>query len=381
MYLFVILRRDSMLFDRLFGFGESIGIDLGTATVLVYIKGKGIVLREPSVVAIDRSTNTVLAVGDEARDMIGKTPGSIVAIRPLKEGVISDYETTERMLKYFIKKSIGRHPLAKPTIAVCVPSGITEVEKRAVEDATRQAGARAVHIIEEPIAAAIGSGIDIGKACGSMVIDIGGGTTDIAVISLGGIVVSKSIKVAGDNFDDAIIKYMRKKHNLLIGERSAEQLKINIGTAYKRTMPVEMEVKGRDLVTGLPKSIVVHSEEMHEALYESVELIGEAVHTALEQTPPELAADISDRGIVMTGGGSLLYGLDKYISEITQIDVIIADDAVSCVATGTGRFIEYIEGYKTNKRPERKREETSVREERTASQRRKKKKRRRKRLL
>ncbi|MCJ7857039.1 rod shape-determining protein MreB [Lachnospiraceae bacterium NSJ-143] len=347
-----------MFFDRFFGFGESIGIDLGTATVLVFIKGKGIVLREPSVVTIDKNTNTILAVGEEAREMIGKTPGNIVAVRPLKEGVISDYETTERMLKYFIQKAMGSHPLAKPTIAVCVPSSITEVERRAVEDATRQAGARKVHIIEEPIAAAIGAGIDISKACGSMVVDIGGGTTDIAVISLGGNVVSTSLKMAGDNFDEAIIRHMRKKHNLLIGERSAEALKINIGTAYERTMPVSMDIRGRNLITGLPRNITVTSDEMLEALSEPVNLIADAVHSILEKTPPELAADIADRGIVMTGGGSLLYGLDKLIEERTGINTIIADDAVSCVAMGTGQFIEFEEGYMRSRgRADRRRNE------------------------
>ncbi|MCI8342030.1 MAG: rod shape-determining protein MreB [Firmicutes bacterium] len=325
------------------GFGESIGIDLGTATVLVHIKGQGIVIKEPSVVTIDKNTNTILAVGEEARKMMGKTPGNIVAIRPLREGVISDYEVTERMLKYFIEKAIGKHPFVKPTIAVCVPSAVTEVEKRAVEDAARQAGARKVHIIEEPIAAAIGAGIDISRASGSMVVDIGGGTTDIAVISLGGTVVSSSIKVAGDNFDDAIIRYMRKKHNVLIGERSAEQLKINIGTAFARTMSVSMDIRGRNLITGLPKNITVNSEEMLEALSESVMAITEAVHNVLEKTPPELAADIADRGIVMTGGGSLLYGLDKLISSKTGINAIIADDAVSCVAVGTGKYVENLE--------------------------------------
>ena len=347
-----------MFFDGFFGFGESIGIDLGTATVLVFIKGKGIVLREPSVVTIDKNTNTILAVGEEAREMIGKTPGNIVAVRPLKEGVISDYETTERMLKYFIQKAMGSHPLAKPTIAVCVPSSITEVERRAVEDATRQAGARKVHIIEEPIAAAIGAGIDISKACGSMVVDIGGGTTDIAVISLGGNVVSTSLKMAGDNFDEAIIRHMRKKHNLLIGERSAEALKINIGTAYERTMPVSMDIRGRNLITGLPRNITVTSDEMLEALSEPVNLIADAVHSILEKTPPELAADIADRGIVMTGGGSLLYGLDKLIEERTGINTIIADDAVSCVAMGTGQFIEFEEGYMRSRgRADRRRNE------------------------
>ncbi len=324
------------------GFGENIGIDLGTATVLVYIKGQGIVIREPSVVAIDRDTNTILSVGEEARRMLGRTPGNIVAIRPLREGVISNYEITEKMLKYFIQKAIGKHSFVKPTIAVCVPSSVTEVERRAVEDATRQAGARRVHIIEEPIAAAIGSGIDISKAHGSMVVDIGGGTTDIAVISLGGTVVSKSLKIAGDNFDDAIIKYMRKKHNVLIGERTAEDLKIKIGTAFERSIPVSLDVRGRNLITGLPKNITVTSEEMHEALRESVTAICESVHNVLEKTPPELASDIADRGIIMTGGGSLLYGLDKLITSETGINTIVAEDSISCVAIGTGQYIEFL---------------------------------------
>lgn len=323
-------------------FGENIGIDLGTATVLVYIKGQGIVIREPSVVAIDKDTNTILAVGEEARRMLGRTPGNIVAIRPLREGVISNYEVTEKMLQYFIEKAMGKRSFVKPTIAVCVPSSVTEVEKRAVEDATQQAGARRVHIIEEPIAAAIGSGIDISRACGSMVVDIGGGTTDIAVISLGGTVVSYSLKIAGDNFDDAIIRYIRKKHNVLIGERTAEDLKIKIGTAFERTIPVSMDVRGRNLITGLPKNFTVTSDEMLEALQESVAAIAEAVHGVLEKTPPELAADIYERGIVMTGGGSLLYGLDKLIQSRTGIHTMVAEDAVSCVAIGTGRYIEFI---------------------------------------
>lgn len=320
----------------------NIGIDLGTANVLVYIKNKGIVLQEPSVVAIDKDTNTILAVGDEARRMLGRTPGNIVAIRPLREGVISDYDITEKMLKYFIQKAIGRSLFMKPNIAVCVPSSVTGVEKRAVEDATKQAGARNVSIIEEPIAAAIGAGIDIAKACGSMVVDIGGGTTDVAVISLGGTVVSSSIKVAGDNFDEAIVRYMRKKHNILIGERTAEELKINIGTAFNRPEVVQMDARGRNLITGLPRVITVTSDELQEALSESITSIVDAVHGVLEVTPPELAADISDRGIVMTGGGSLLYGLDKLIEKKTGIRAIIADDAVSCVAIGTGKFIEYV---------------------------------------
>lgn len=331
----------------MFGLGASIGIDLGTATVLVYVRGQGIVLTEPSVVAIDKGTNQILAVGEDARLMLGRTPGNIVAIRPLREGVISDYEITEKMLKYFIHKAIGRNPLFKPRISVCVPSNVTEVERRAVDDATKQAGARQVHIIEEPIAAAIGAGIDIARACGSMIVDIGGGTTDVAVISLGGCVVSTSLKIAGDNFDDAIVRYMRRKHNVLIGERTAEDLKINIGTAYERTMPITMDVRGRNLITGLPKTITVSSDEMQEAMAESVSSIIEAVHMILEKTPPELASDIADRGIVMTGGGSLLYGLDKLIKVKTGIDAIIADDAVSCVAIGTGKYIEFLSSNKT----------------------------------
>ncbi|NLK21810.1 MAG: rod shape-determining protein MreB [Epulopiscium sp.] len=327
-------------------FGTDIGIDLGTASVLVYIKGQGIVLQEPAVVAIDNNNKTILAVGEEARRMLGRTPGNIVAIRPLRQGVISDYDVTEKMLKYFIQKAVGRRLLLKPRIAVCVPSGVTEVERRAVEDATKQAGARQVFVIEEPIAAAIGAGIDIGRACGSMIVDIGGGTTDIAVISLGGSVVSSSLKIAGDNFDEAIVRYMRKKHNVLIGERTAEDLKVNVGTAYERTQPVSMDVRGRNLITGLPKTINVSSEEMLEALQEPVSNIVEAVHAVLEKTPPELAADISDRGIVMTGGGGLLYGLDKLIKEKTGINVIIAEEAVSCVAIGTGRYVEFMSGNK-----------------------------------
>lgn len=319
-----------------------IGIDLGTANVLVYIKGKGIVLNEPSVVAIDKNDNSILAVGEEAREMLGRTPGNIVAIRPLREGVISDYDITEKMLKYFIKKSVGRSLFMKPRIAVCVPSSVTGVERRAVEDATRQAGARYVSIIEEPIAAAIGAGIDIGKACGSMVVDIGGGTTDVAVISLGGTVVSTSLKIAGDNFDEAIVRYLRKKHSVLIGERMAEDLKKEIGTAFTRETQVTMDARGRNLVTGLPKVITVTSDELQEALAEPVASIVEAVHSVLEMTPPELAADISDRGIVMTGGGSLLYGLDKLIYQKTGIKAIIAENATSCVAIGTGSHIEYV---------------------------------------
>ena len=307
---------------------NDIGIDLGTASILVYIKGKGVVLKEPSVVAIDRDSSKIMAIGEEARLMIGRTPGNIVAVRPLRQGVISDYTVTEKMLKYFINKA----------------SGATEVEKKAVEDATYQAGAREVTIIEEPVAAAIGAGIDIAKACGNMIVDIGGGTADIAVISLGGTVVSTSIKVAGDDFDEALVRYMRKKHNLLIGERTAEEIKINIGAAYRRPEVLTMEVRGRNLVTGLPKTIVVTSDETLEALREPAMQIVDAVHNVLERTPPELAADIFDRGIVLTGGGSLLSGLDALIEEKTGISTMIAEDPLTAVAIGTGKFIEFVHG-------------------------------------
>ncbi|MDR1061204.1 MAG: rod shape-determining protein [Clostridiales bacterium] len=324
---------------------QDIGIDLGTASVLVYIKGKGIVLQEPSVVAIDKGTGRMLAVGEAARSMIGRTPGNIVAIRPLRDGVISDYDITERMLKHFISRVLGGSAfrLFKPRIIVCVPSGVTTVERRAVIDAAMQAGARKTYLIEEPIAAAIGAGIDISKPAGNMVVDVGGGTTDVAVISLGGIVVSASIKVAGDKFDEAITKYMRRKHNVMIGERSAEDLKITIGTVFERVQEVTMDIRGRDLVTGLPKTIGVASYEIMEALEEPVESIIEAVHGVLERTPPELASDISERGIVLTGGGSLIYGLDKLLQARTGIHVAIADDAISCVALGTGEALNNIE--------------------------------------
>ena len=323
----------------MFGFGQSIGIDLGTATVLVYVKGKGIVLREPSVVAINRDTGEALSVGEEARRMLGRTPGNIVAIRPLKDGVISDYSVTEKMLKYFIRKVCGKFVFA-PTIMVCVPSGVTEVEKKAVVDAASQAGARKVYLIEEPIAAAIGAGIDISKACGSMVVDMGGGTTDIAIISLGGAVVSTSIKVAGNKFDEYIIKYIKKRYNVVIGDRTAEDLKINIGCVYPRMQRLEMEVRGRHLSTGLPVNLVVNSDDMLEALKEPALQVVEAVLSVLERTPPELSADISDRGIYMTGGGCLVHGLDKLLQEKTGINVMIAEESVSCVAIGTGKALD-----------------------------------------
>ncbi len=329
-------------FKRMFGFGTDIGIDLGTATVLVYVKDKGIVIREPSVVAIDKTTGQVIKVGVEAQEMLGRTPGNIVAIRPLREGVISDYETTEKMLKYFLSK-VNASKLFKPRVIVCVPSGVTEVEQRAVIDATIHAGARAVHIIEEPIAAAIGAGIEIEKPYGSMVVDIGGGTTDIAVISLGGIVASESIKVGGDKFDEAIVKYVKKKYNVAIGERTAEEVKIQVGSVYYRDQVVSCSVKGRSLISGLPQTITISSEETFEALEEPVSQICETIHSVMERTPPELIGDISTRGIILTGGGSLIYGLDKLLQRETGIKVEIANDSVSCVALGTGTALEHIE--------------------------------------
>lgn len=324
------------------GFRMDIGIDLGTASVLVYIKGKGIVINEPSVVAIDINTNKILEVGEEARKMLGRTPGNIVAIRPLRDGVISDFDITEKMLKYFIKKAVG-NSFIKPRVIICVPSGVTEVEKRAVLEASMNAGAKKTYLIEEPVAAAIGAGLDITKPSGHMIIDMGGGTTDIAVISLGGIVVSRSIKVAGDKCDDAIVRYVRKKYNVMIGLRSAEELKISIGTAFPTEEEKFMEVRGRNLVTGLPVNLTISSSDMLEALEETITTIADAVHSVLEKTPPELAADISEKGIVMTGGGCLIQGLDKLISKRTGLDVTIADDAVSCVAKGTGQSLEHMD--------------------------------------
>lgn len=322
-----------------------LGIDLGTASILVYVRGKGVVLKEPSVVAFDRDTNKIKAIGEDARLMLGRTPGNIVAVRPLRQGVISDYTITEKMLKYFIQKALGKRLFRKPRISICVPSGVTEVEKKAVEDASYQAGARYVEIIEEPIAAAIGAGIDISKPQGNMIVDIGGGTTDIAVISLGGAVVSASIKIAGDDFDEAIVRYMRKKHNLLIGERTAEELKIKIGTAFKRSEVDFLEVRGRNLVTGLPRTVKVSSEETEEALRETTSQIVEAIHSVLERTPPELAADIADRGIVLTGGGSLLRGLEDLIKYKMGINTMTAEDPMTAVAIGTGKYVEFLSGY------------------------------------
>ena len=324
---------------------SDIGIDLGTASILVYVKGKGVVLKEPSVVAFDRDSNKIKAIGEEARLMIGRTPGNIVAVRPLRQGVISDYTVTEKMMKYFLQKALGKKSYRKPLVSVCVPSGVTEVERRAVEDAGFAAGARDVKIIEEPIAAAIGAGIDITRPCGNMVVDIGGGTADIAVISLGGSVVSTSIKIAGDDFDEAIVRYMRKKHNLLIGERTAEDIKINIGTCFPLPTPETMDVRGRNLVTGLPKTITISSEETEEVLKEATLQIVEAIHSVLEKTPPELAADVADRGIVLTGGGALLRGLEDLIYSKTGINTMTAEDPMTAVAIGTGRYVEFIMGF------------------------------------
>lgn len=320
-----------------------VGIDLGTANVLVYIKNKGIVLNEPSVVAVNRDTDEILAIGEEARQMLGRTPANIIAAKPLKDGVVSDYDITERMLQYFIRKTCGSSRFFKPIIMVCVPSGVTEVEKRAVREAATEAGGKEVYLMEEPLAAAIGAGLDVTEPSGKMVIDIGGGTTDIAVIALGGIVTSASIKVAGDEFDDSIIKYMRKVHKLYIGERTGEDIKKEIGTAYPREEEVTMECRGRDLVTGLPKTITISSDEIMEAMEEPLNTICEAIHSVLEQTPPELAADISNSGIVITGGGALMYGIDKKVAERTSMEVRIADDPKSCVAIGTGKALDELD--------------------------------------
>ena len=318
---------------------KDIGIDLGTASVLVYVKGKGIVLNEPSVVAMDKNTGKLLKVGKDAQAMLGRTPGNIVAIRPLREGVISDYDMTEKMLKEFIKKVAG-FQLIKPRLLICVPSGITEVEERAVIDAGIQAGARKVYLIEEPVAAAIGAGIDIAKPDGHMVVDIGGGTADIAVISLSGVVESASIKIAGDQLNEAVVKYMRRTYNLLVGERTAEEMKKRIGCVFPKEEEETMDVKGRCLLTGLPKEVTVTSTEMMDAFEEPVERIVETIHSVLERTPPELVADISDNGITMTGGGSLVDGFDKLITARTGIHTHIAEDAVSCVAIGTGQSLD-----------------------------------------
>ncbi|MDD5561208.1 MAG: rod shape-determining protein [Candidatus Omnitrophica bacterium] len=324
-------------------FSNDMGIDLGTATTLVFVKGEGVVLCEPSVVAIERGTSHVLAVGEEAKRMLGRTPGNIIAIRPMKDGVISDFEITEAMLRYFIKKVHHRRVLVRPRIVIAIPSGITEVEKRAVKDSAERAGAREVFLIEEPIAAAIGVGLPIQEPVGNMIIDIGGGTTEIAVISLAGTVFSKSIRIGGDEMNEAIIEYLRKTYNLLVGERTAEDIKIKIGSAYPMEEEMSMEVKGRDLVAGLPKIVTITSEEVRESLQEPLRAIVEVTKISLERTPPELAADLIEHGIVMAGGGSLLRGLDKLISEETGLPVHITDDPVTAVANGTGRVLSEIQ--------------------------------------
>jgi rod shape-determining protein MreB and related proteins len=333
--------------DFIFGkYSRDLGIDLGTANTLVFVKGEGIVLREPSVVAIEKNSNRVLALGTEAKGMLGRTPGNIVAIKPMRDGVIADFEITEIMLRHFIKKCHNRNHLVKPRIVIGVPSGITGVEKRAVLDAAMHAGAREAYLIEEPMAAAIGANLPISEPAGSMIVDIGGGTTEVAVLALGGIVVSKSVRVAGNEMDEAIVAHCRKNYNLLIGERTAEEIKIEIGSAYPLEEERSMEVRGRDLVTGLPKTFTITSAEVREAISDPIATVVDAIRMTLEKTPPELAADIMDRGIVMAGGGSLLHGLDKYISQETDMSVFVVDDPLSCVAYGTGKVLEEIETLK-----------------------------------
>ena len=324
---------------------EDIGVDLGTASVLVFVRGKGIVMKEPSVIAIERDSGNIIAVGEEARQMLGRTPGTIVAMRPLREGVIADYDVTEKMLRYFIEKAVGRHFFFRPRIMVCIPSGVTSVEERAARQAAIQAGARQAYLIEEPLAAALGAGVDISEASGNMVIDVGGGTTDIAILSLGGIVCSKSLRVGGDKFDEAIIRYIRKEYNLLIGERTAEELKISIGTAYlkgKQDPNEGMAVRGRDLISGLPKTVTVTSAMVVQALQEPLEQVMGSVKEVLERTPPELSADIVNKGILLTGGGVLLHGFDMLLSERTGLPVHIAEDPVSCVALGAGKALSML---------------------------------------
>jgi rod shape-determining protein MreB len=334
-----------MLFNAVAGFfSNDMAVDLGTANTLVYVKGEGIVLNEPSIVAIHQADNTVLAVGKEAKAMLGRTPGNIVAIRPLKDGVIADFDVTEKMLGYFIRRVHKRRALVRPRIVIGVPSGITQVEKRAVRDSAMQAGAREVYLIEEPMAAAIGAGMPITEPGGNMIVDIGGGTTEVAVISLSGIVYSRSVRIAGDEMDEAIVQYIRKNYNLLVGERRAEEIKIKLGSAY----PIEgerrtVEVKGRDLIDGIPKTIVIGDDEIREALREPIMTIVDAVRTALERTPPELAADIVDKGIVVTGGGALLKGLDLLLRQETNLPITIADDPLSCVALGTGKVLDELD--------------------------------------
>lgn len=324
-------------------FARDIGIDLGTANTLVHVKGKGIIVREPSVVAINKNTNAILAVGDDAKSMIGRTPGDIIAIRPMKDGVIADFDITQSMLQHFIKRAISGNFISKPRVVICVPSGVTEVEKRAVEEATLRAGAKEAYLIEEPMAAAIGANLPVEEPCGSMIVDIGGGTSEVAVISLGGIVTSKSLRIAGDEFDEAIVHYIKKEYSLMIGERSAEQIKMKIGAAYPKPKEEYMDVRGRDLITGLPKNLTVSSSEITEALKEPINAIVDAIKYTLEKTPPELASDIMDKGIMLAGGGALLSGLDKLIREETGMPVTVAENPLDCVAIGAGKVLDEIE--------------------------------------
>jgi len=337
-----------MLFNWLAGmFSNDLAIDLGTANTLIYVKGKGIILSEPSVVAIKKGTNQVLKVGREAKEMLGRTPGSIVAIRPLKDGVIADFDITEQMIRSFIWKTHSRKTLVRPRVIVGVPSGITQVEKRAIRDAADQAGAREVYLIEEPMAAAIGAGLPVQEPTGSMIVDIGGGTTEVAVISLSGIVYSQSVRIAGDEMDEGITQYLKRKYNLLIGERTSENIKIQIGSAYPFDEPRKMDIKGRDLVDGIPKTIGINDSDIREALHDPVYAIVDAVKTALERTPPELAADIAEKGIVLAGGGALLHGLDTLITMETHLKVRVADDPLSCVVLGTGKVLDELDLLKT----------------------------------
>jgi len=332
------------MFNFLFSlFSNDMGIDLGTASVLVYVKGQGIVLMEPSVVAIEKDTKTVVAIGAEAKRMLGKTPTNIVAVRPLRNGVIADFEVTEKMIRYFIKKVHNRKSLLHPRVVIGVPSGITEVERRAVRESAIQAGAREVHLIEEPLAAAIGAGLPIQEPQGNMIVDIGGGTTEVAVLSLGGMVISKSLDVAGDEMDEAIVQHFRKKYNLLIGENTAEEVKIKIGSVYPIEEETSIEVKGRDQVTGLPKTIKISSEEVRQALLEPMKSIIELIKSTLEETPAELSADLVDRGIVLAGGGSLLRGICELISKETHLPVRLANDPITCVVYGTGKYLEELD--------------------------------------
>ena len=335
------IREAQMFLDQLMGvFSNDVAIDLGTANTLVYLRGKGIVLNEPSVVAVDRTTAKVIAVGKEAKSMLGRTPDEIVAVRPLKDGVIADFEKTEDLLREFIQKALRRRTWVRPRIIICVPSGITEVEKRAVQDSAQHAGAREVLLVPEPIAAAIGVGLPVGKPSGNMIIDIGGGTTEIAVMALNSIVNQQSIRVGGDEMDEAIVQYVKKAYNLLIGEQTAEQIKIRIGSAFRLEQEEEMEIKGRDLVAGIPKTMKISSVEVREALSEPLQQIVDALMQSLEKTPPELASDIVDRGIVMTGGGSLLRGIDMLLREATNLPITVAEDPLTCVVLGTGKILD-----------------------------------------